>query len=256
VVALVVVAGGAFLLTSGDDDTEQQTGTELPSGGDASAGDEAGGDEAAVGTTEAADDNSADILAAANGAYTAFADADCDTLDVLLTPEAVLPTDCELLEGALGIEMEFTDVELVSQTADEAFVDHTLVFTDPSGTESLQGTTRLVHQDGAWLVADFNGSGSSQAGGGSGDDSGEPASAAPPLGDPTTPPTGGWNSFHDELAQSCHDGNMVDCDWLYDNIGAIALPASQPHMDYAGTCGGRITEPANGSCVTWYGTTL
>jgi hypothetical protein len=251
--ALVVVAGGAFFLTSGGDDDSagQEPGTELPP-----VGDETGDDDAAGSTTEVAVDNSVDILAAANAAYTAFAGADCVTLERLLTPEAVLPTDCELLEGALGIEMEFTDVELISQTAGEALVDHTLLFTDPSGTESLQGTTRLVNQGGAWLVADFNGSGSSQGGSGSGDDSGGSASAAPPLGEPTTPPTGGWNAFHDELAQSCHDGNMVDCDWLHDNIGAIALPDSQPHMDYAGTCGGRITEPANGNCVTWYGTTL
>lgn len=252
VVALVVLVGGAFLLTNGGDDNDDQSETELSSSEDE---DETGGETEVdtaetTETTEAGVDNSADILAAANEAYTAFAEADCATLDRLLMPGAEPPADCEMLGASLGIELEFTDVELVSQTEDEAAVDHTLNLTDQSGTEALSGTTQLVNQDGEWLIADFNGTGSSEGG------SEDSPTEAPPLGDPTAPPTGGWIPFHDELAQNCHDGNMVDCDWLYDNVGPIHLPDSQPHQDYAGTCGGRIGEPANGMCVDWYGSTL
>lgn len=78
----------------------------------------------------------------------------------------------------------------------------------------------------------------------------------PPLGEPTAPPTGGWSSFDDELAANCHGGNMADCDYLYENIQGIQLPDSQPHKDYGATCGGRITQPANGNCVSWYGAEL
>lgn len=254
VVTLAVVAGGAFLLMSGDDDNDDEPEPELSSSDDEPGAEpdesEAETEADTTETTEAGVDNSEDILAAANAAYTAFADADCPTLDQLLMPGAEPPADCEMLSNSLGVELEFTDVELVSQTEDEATVDHTLNLTDPSGTEALPGTTQLVNQDGDWLISDFNGGGGSEGG------SEDSQTEAPPLGEPTPPPTGGSIPFHDELAQNCHDGNMVDCDWLYDNVGPIYLPDSQPHQDYAGVCGGRIAEPANGMCAAWYGSAL
>lgn len=98
--------------------------------------------------------------------------------------------------------------------------------------------------------------GSSQGDVGADGESGGSVAEPPALGDATSPPTGGWIAFHDELAQSCRDGNMFDCDYLYGSVGGVALPDSQPHKDYAGTCGGRIAIPANGECEAWYGSTL
>lgn len=241
---VALVAGGAFFLTSGDDDSSDEPGSEEASTGGA----EGEGEETPESTTTTTTvDNSEDILAAANAAYTAFAEADCETLEALLLPEASPPASCQMVANSMGLTIEFTDVELASQTEDQAFVDHTLILDEETAPapESLQGTTELVLQDGQWLIANFTGNDSPDG----------PPANAPELGEPTAPPTGGESSFHDELAQNCHDGNMFDCDYLAD-MGDLWLPEDQAHKDYGSTCGGRLAEPTNGMCDDWYGSEI
>ena len=120
----------------------------------------------------------------------------------------------------------------------------------------------VVLEDDGWIVANFYNADPEEPGCVDqlleDDETGAAGSTAPQPGDPTPPPTGAWLPFHDELAQNCHDGNMVDCDYIYDGTTVRTSDGSgesEEHTTYAGTCGGRLSaeDAANGSCFEWYG---
>jgi hypothetical protein len=63
---------------------------------------------------------------------------------------------------------------------------------------------------------------------------------------PATPPPTGVPEL-DELAQSCHDGNMSDCDWLYAEALNIQFEneAAIDYTIYSQSCGGRLQNTAS-----------
>jgi hypothetical protein len=59
---------------------------------------------------------------------------------------------------------------------------------------------------------------------------------------PTEPPTGDDEAL-DELAQSCHQGDMADCDDLY-----LESDVGTDYEEYGATCGGRLPDHQGRYC--------
>jgi hypothetical protein len=58
----------------------------------------------------------------------------------------------------------------------------------------------------------------------------------------------GSDPTFDDLADSCYDGNLADCDELYRTTPAD--PSTFSYEGYGATCGGRLTEERPNQCVS------
>jgi hypothetical protein len=68
---------------------------------------------------------------------------------------------------------------------------------------------------------------------------------------PSDPPTGlGDDAALDELAQSCHDGDLLACDHLY-----LQSPVDSDYEDYGDTCAGRQDAGTENYCALGTGVT-